>query len=53
MVLIKVLVNQGKRLVLTLLKQGQNLSLYYNVDNSFLVEKKSLTLKLMIKMLTF
>ena len=53
MVLIKVLVNQGKRLVLTLLKQGQNLSLYYNVDNSFLVEKKSLTLKLMIKMLNF
>ena len=35
MVLIEVLVNQGKRLVLTLLKQRQNLSLYYNVDNSY------------------
>ena len=49
--------HQRKNLVLTLLKQTQNfcLSLHYNADNSYLFVngKKSLNLKLKIKLLTF
>ena len=55
-ILIETLVHQRKNLVLTLVKQAQNFVWVYikmMIIVSFLMEKKSLNLKLVLKMLTF